>query len=449
MILSNKQNRSFLDFRSAENGIPRRNFIKGIFGAAAATTILPYVNCGSGEESYQSMKVSAGGLSATDPGDEQFWLKVKNQFPIKKNLIMMNAANLCPSPIPVQKTLIDFTIDEDHDASSINRRKFGVMKDETRKRLAEILGADADEIVIVRNTTEGNNVVVNGVNLSKNDEVVIWDQNHPTNNLAWEIRAERFGFKVIKVSTPPDPQDKDHLIKPFRDAITRNTKVLAFSHVSNISGIALPDKALCKMARDNGILTLVDGAQTFGPLAIGLHDMGCDFYTGSADKWFCGPEETGVLYVRRDQVEALYPSTVGVGWESALKNGARKFETLGQRDDARVAAFGTCVEFNSSIEPHRIEARVRFLAGALKEELGKVIPGISFTTPLDESLSLGVIVFDSPTIDRAKALTTLYEQHNIGCTVYGGETGGIRLSPNIYNSMDEIDRVVAAVKSLT
>ena len=449
MIRSNNKDLELKWLHDNGHGFPRRNFLKGVLGATAATVVMPYLNCRSAPvDTYETFKASAAAMSLTDYGDEQFWLKIKEQFPIRENLIMMNAANLCPAPIPVQKTLFDLTKDEDMDASSFNRRKFGAMREDARTGLAEFLGVDPDEIAITRNTSESNNMVINGILLHENDEVVIWDQNHPTNNVAWDVRAERYGFKVIKISTPPEPENYEQLIKPFRDALSRNTKVLAFSHVSNVTGVALPAKDLCRMASENDILTLVDGAQTFGPMAIGLHDIGCDFYTGSADKWFCGPEETGVLYVKRDRIENLFPTIVGIGWESALENGARKFETLGQRDDARVAAFGTSVEFNAAIRPHRIEERVRSLAQTLKEELKKALPNVKFVTPVERELSLGVVIFSSPEIDMDNASRNLYEKHNIGCAVFRGANGGIRLSPNIYNSMEEVDRVVTAVKSL-
>ena len=122
--------------------------------------------------------------------------------------------------------------------------------------------------------------------------------------------------------------------------------MIAFSHVSNVSGIRLPEKALWQLARERGVLSLVDGAQTFGACPLDLHDMGCDFFTASSHKWFCGPKEVGLLYVRKDRVAALHPTLVGLGWEKARTAGARKFETLGQRDDARIAAMLEAVRFH-------------------------------------------------------------------------------------------------------
>lgn len=174
-------------------------------------------------------------------------------------------------------------------------------------------------------------------------------------------------------------------MRPFIDAMTERTKLMCFSHVSNISGIALPAEKMCTMARKHGVLSHIDGAQ--------------------------------------------------------------KFETLGQRDDSRIAAMGKTVEFHKMIGKGRIEMRIRFLAAALKMRLKERIPGIKFRTPLKPEFSGGVVVFHVPGIDLNKALDTLYHKHNIGCAVFGGDSGGIRFCPHIYNTVEEIDRAVDAVAS--
>jgi len=172
--------------------------------------------------------------------------------------------------------------------------------------------------------------------------------------------------------------------------------------------------------------------------------MGCDFYTGSSHKWFCGPKEVGVLYVRSTLAERLYPLIVGVGWEGAERSGAKRFETLGQRDDARVAAMGETVAFHEMVDPLRTCARVQVLADAVKDGLRLRAPGVSFTTPLARELSWGVVVFRLPGLDPATALQALYER-GVGCAVMGTS---IRFSPHIYNTLSDVERAVAAVTDL-
>ena len=236
-------------------------------------------------------------------------------------------------------------------------------------------------------------------------------------------------------------------MKPFIDAMTERTKLICFSHVSNVSGIALPAEKICKIARKRGILSHIDGAQTFGSHVVDLSALGCDFYTGSAHKWFCGPKEAGILYVRKERIADLWPTIVGVGYPGVIEKGAQKFETLGQRDDSRVAAMGTAVEFHKMIGKDRIEARIRSLAALLKTRLKERIQDIKFRTPLKPEFSGGVVIFHIPSVDLSKVLDILYHKHNIGCAVFGGESGGIRFCPHIYNTIDEIDKAVDAVVS--
>jgi isopenicillin-N epimerase len=426
--------------------VSRRTILKGMVQSAAAAMLLPYPSLGQQVTSKVSLKEVVNRIREMDPGDERFWGLVKRQFSIKEGLIMLNAANLCPSPINVQKKLFELTRDVDSDPSFTNRAKFAGMKEEIRRALAEYVHADPEEIALVRNTSEGNNIVINGVQLSKGDEVVIWDQNHPTANIAWDVRAKRFGYHVIRVKTPENPLDSKDLIRPFEEMFTPRTKVLAFSHVSNISGIRIPAQELCQLARSRGILTLVDGAQTFGTFPMDLHEMDCDFFTASSHKWFCGPREMGILYVRTKCADSLYPSIVGVGWDRAKESGALKFETLGQQAVARFAAMQEAITFHNTLGMLRISSRTRRLADAVRDGLKKRIPGIKFITPFGHQRSWGVVIFHIPGLDTLHVLETLYRKYNVGCAVMGSN---IRFSPHFYNTLDEIDRAVYAVAQLS
>ncbi len=374
--------------------------------------------------------------------DEAFWRLVKREFPIRPDLLMMNCANLCPSPLPVIDTVSRLTQDVDADASFQNRGKFRDLRALARDGLAKHVGADPGEIAITRNTSEGNNTVVNGVTLGQGDEVVIWNQNHPTNNASWDVRAERMGFTVTKVETPRAPRTAEELVEPFVQALNANTRLLSITHASNVSGIKLPAKALCAEARRRGILAMVDGAQTFGALRLDLHDMGCDFFTSSSHKWFVGPKEAGLLYVRADRIADLWANDVGVGYAGALRNGAQKFENLGQRDDACVAAMGTAAAFHDTIGIDRIEARIRQLSTRLMEQLQTHLPAVEFTTPTVPELRAGVVIFSHPDIEGGTLFDRLYAEHDVAGARSGG---GMRLCPHIYNTVDDVDRAAAAV----
>jgi selenocysteine lyase/cysteine desulfurase len=359
---------------------------------------------------------------------------------------MLNAANLCPSPHTVRETVSRLTDDLDGDVSFQNRAKFDELREASRRKLAALMGAGDDEIAIVRNTSEANNLIVNGLNLKAGDEVIIFDQNHPTNNIAWDVRAARFGFTVKRVGLRSPPDSIEEILRAFPAALSSKTKVLSFTDASNTTGVRLPSKELCRMARERGIYTHIDGAQTFGSLVVNLHELGCDSYSGSAHKWFLGPKEAGLLYVRRDRQAEIWPGVVGVGWgdkiETSLK-GARKFETLGQRDDAAVSAIGAAVDLHNLIGPARIEARVRELAATLKEGCAR-LPGARLRTSTRPELSAGVLVVEFEAKDSRKIYEALYAKHRIAAA----PTGGVRFCPHIYNTMEEIDRTISATSQV-
>ena len=437
---------SIRHFTDLEKSLSRRTMLKSMFRSAAAGMLLPYSAFGQQLTQSESLQEAVRRIGDKETGDERFWGIVKRQFMLREGLIMLNAANLCPSPISVQEKLFELTKDVDSDPSFTNRAKFAGMKEKVRNGIAKYVHADPDEIALVRNTSEGNNIVINGLPLDVGDEVVIWEQNHPTANIAWDVRAQRYGYRVIKVQTPENPSDAQDMMKPFERAISPRTKVLCFSHVSNITGIRLPAKELCQMARSKGILTLIDGAQTFGTYPLFLHDMGCDFYTASSHKWFCGPRELGMLYVRRGTAGSLFPSIVGVGWENSHAAGAKKFETLGQQAVARFGAMLEAIAFHNMLGMLRISSRARVLADAVREGVKKRIPRAQFITPEKHQQSWGVVIFLVPGVDTSRVLETLYHKYNVGCAVMGGN---IRFSPNFYNTLEDIDRAVNAVAQIS
>jgi isopenicillin-N epimerase len=345
----------------------------------------------------------------------------------------------------VTEAITIFSAEIDGDQSFQNRARFDPMRDEARAEVAGYLGADPDEVALVRNTSEANNIVIGGLDLGPGDEVVIWDQNHASNSVAWDVRAQRRGFSVRRVATPPDPQDPEALLAPFLAAMGPSTRVLALTHVSNVTGARLPVREICRAARERGVLTLVDGAQTFGSDVLDLHDLGCDFFTGSAHKWFVGPKEVGILYAREGVAERVWPGVVSVGWDGARERGALRFETLGQRDDARVVGMETAVCFHRWIGRERIESRIGELMGHLRMGIADAVPGVEFVTPAQPALRGGVLIFRLPGVDFREGYEALYRDHGIVGAAIGG---GIRLCPHVYNTLDDAEAAVAGVAAV-
>ena len=154
----------------------------------------------------------------------------------------MNAANLCPSPFPVMEAVFKYTRDLDTDASFHNRAKYRQIREDTREKMARLLGAHPDEIALVRNTSEANNVISTGYHLGEGDEVLLSNLNHPSNNKAWEVKSRRYGFKINYVSVAVKPQGpEDEIVEAFeRGVYASATKIVSFTHVSNTTGLTMP-----------------------------------------------------------------------------------------------------------------------------------------------------------------------------------------------------------------
>lgn len=388
-----------------------------------------------------------GELSAAlvDETGESYWQEIRQQFPFREAKVPMNAANLCPSPRSIAQRVADLTRDVDIDCSFNNRDKFTSLLETSREKVARQLGVSADEIALVRNTSEANNVINNGLRLNAGDEVVLWDQNHPTNNVAWDVRASRFGWTIKRVNTPAQPGSSEELADAFTRALTKKTRVLAITHASNVTGLRLPVRQLCTAAHERNIYVHVDGAQTWGALDVNLRELGCDSYAASAHKWFVGPKEVGLLYVKRQRINEIWPNVVAPSWGTDVQpdvRGARKFESLGQRDDAALAAIGDTVDFHQLIETQRVDARVRELAAALKAALTQA--ELKLVTPTDPDLSAGVCVIRVPEKKRSEVFHRMYDQFGIA----GSTSGGFRLCPHIYNTMEHIERAVRGLRSM-
>lgn len=386
-----------------------------------------------------------GPLPATpQEPDEAFWREVRKRFLVPTDFAFLNAANLCPTSTPVVEALEKHTRFLDGNPSSQSRATLGAAREESRRLIAEAVGATPEEIVITRNTSEANNLVSSGVMLGAGDEVLVFADNHPSNLAAWHEKAKRFGFTVVEVPVQTPHPGAAAYLAAFDRAFTPRTRLVAVTHVTNTVGDAMPVAELCRMARERGALSLVDGAQSFGALHVDLSAMRPDFYTGSAHKWPCGPKETGLLYVNReaqDRIHAslvsLYPGAVGI---------SRRMEGYGQRDEAALAALGAAIRFQNDIGRAAIERRVRFLAQRIATGL-REIPGVQLWTSTAPETSAGIIVFRPAALDPRRLVATLYEQDRIACAASGGTTRpGVRFSAHFYNTIEDTDRAVAAVR---
>ncbi|HYE87051.1 MAG TPA: aminotransferase class V-fold PLP-dependent enzyme [Vicinamibacterales bacterium] len=374
---------------------------------------------------------------------EAFWKSVRAQFVMPPELGVLNAANLCPASRPVLEALKRESDSVDRDPSAQNRARLGGERENLRKALATFLRATPEEIVITRNTSEANNMVSSGLDLKAGDEVIVFQDNHPSNLTAWHEKAKRFGFTVVTIPQKNPHPGMEYYIDAYKKAITPRTRILTFTHLSSSVGDLFPAKELCALAREHNVMSLVDGAQSFGLLDVNLTEMSPDFYTGSAHKWPCGARECGVLYINTRQhkniwpsIYSAYPGAVGI---------SRTFESFGQRDEATMIAFREALEFQTRVGRAAIEQRSRALANQLIAGLSK-LPDVKVWTSPNPALNAAVVSFQPGALNAQKLGALLYQNDKIGTAGRGsGDRGGLRASPHFYNTPEEIDRLVSAV----
>jgi isopenicillin-N epimerase len=412
----------------------RRAFLRKLSAASLAALTVPAIAHASG---FQDL-----GKDSTER-DEAYWELVKDHFAVPNNLVMMNAANLCPAPYVINDQVMAFLQGLARDVSFQYRAQFADIRKRSLSALAEFMGVSPAEVGITRNTSEANCLLVNGIDFKAGDEIVLWDQNHPSNKESWMNRAKRSGVVVKVVSVPVAPKSVGELLEPFAKAITSKTRLISFSHISNLSGIMLPAREICSLAKSKGVLTLVDGAQSLGYMDIDLRAMGCDFFTASTHKWLMGPMENGVLYINQSHLDKVWPNVVGGGWHDNSASVDEKLCVLGQRNETTIAALRQMVLFHYTIGKVEIEKRVKFLAGYLKGDIGS-IKGATIVTPMPGELSGGVVVFQLAGKNPADVVQLLYSKYGIAAA----PSGGIRLSPHVYNTLSDADVVLDAVRDI-
>jgi isopenicillin-N epimerase len=401
--------------------IARRDFLKVVGGASVAGSLGAY-------------GLDASAVTVAVP-----------HFGFADDSVPMNAANLCPMPSLVTEAHAKYAAQLDQSLSTASRRSVEVFKEEARGRIADMLGTSADEIAIVRNTSEANNTIVQGMPLAEGDEVVLWDQNHPSNLVAWEVQAARLGAKVRTFSVPTDTGSIDEVVDLFVDAVGDNTTVVSFTHISNITGFRTPAAEICAAIRrkKDDVHIHVDGAQTWGAVDINLGAIDMDSFSGSAHKWFMGPREVGILYVRERHIDRIWPNIVSVPWMGTADEppkGARKFDALGQRDDAAIASLNDAAIFHEAMTPAGIEARSKEIADRLREGLEDL--GVAFVSTANPDFTSSVVIIQAPRDNARTLVSNVFDDSGVQCAT----TGGFRMSPHVYNNEDHVDRVVAAVK---
>jgi len=429
--------------------LSRRGFLRGLLGGSAAGGAVAIPLAGRAEASLARV---AG--AADSPSEAGFWARVRDEFLVTEQVAYMNNGTLGPTPKPVYYTVVERYRELAADPGAGNPRQESAAED-VRKKAAAFVGADPEEIALLRNTTEGMAFITNGLDLSAGDEVLLSFHERPGGIEPWKLKAKRHGVVLKEVEFAIPTPDPAAILNLFADAITPRTRVISVSHFTYQTGSGIPVKELAQLARSKGILMVVDGAHPLGMMKLDLHDLGADFYAMSPHKWLDAPTGTGLLYARRASQERLWPTVVtskrpypegGADWANPRK-GALRFDRLSQRAWPLVLATGAALDFQNAIGRERIEARVRSLAALLRSRL-REIPGVKIYTSDHPALGCGLTGFTFTGFLNRDVMETLLQRHHVRVrtTEYGLNT--VRVSTHHYNTEDQVERLAEGLKDI-
>jgi selenocysteine lyase/cysteine desulfurase len=410
----------------------RRSFLKTLGAASTAGFFTPAI--------ARSLERAGARVASLPPedvaSDESYWRDVQQAFSVSRSLIDLNNGFTCPSPRVVTESLVDYIWQQEEAPSYMVARLLPPRVETVRQALARLFGCDPEEIAIVRNTSEAMEILLLGVDLKSGDEVVTTTQDYGRMRTTLDQRRRREGIEIKYITIPTPAKSEEEMIEGFRRAIGPNTKMVLMSHQINLTGQILPVKAVCEIARERDIPVMVDGAHSFAQFEFKREDLGCDYFGTSLHKWLLAPKGTGMLYVRRDKIKGLWPLMAA---PEKMNDDIRKFEEIGTHSLAPYLAIGEAIAFHNSIGAKRKEARLRYLKDYWAKKLMD-LPGVRLHTSLDPKMSCAIGNVEIESIPPRALADHLWEKHHIiVAPIEHEEYQGIRVTPNVYTTLDELD----------
>ena len=299
-------------------------------------------------------------------------------------------------------------------------------------------------MAITRNASESLQTCQLGVDLAPGDEVVTTTHDYPRMMDTWEQRVRRDRIKLVKVPFPVPPKQSD-LVSAVQNAITPRTKIVHICHITNLTGHIFPVREICDLARRRGIRTIVDGAHAFAHFPFKIADLGCDYYGVSLHKWLLAPIGTGLLWMRRELIKDTWPLQPA---NVSLTENIRKYEEIGTHPAATHNAIAEAIAFHEGIGVERKLARLRYLRDRWTSRLVG-LPNAKMNTDLDPKVSGGIANVRLTNIDSGKLTDVLWDRQRIVVTpIKHPDFEGIRVTPNVYTMLREIDTFAEAMVGL-
>lgn len=420
----------------------RRRFLQkvGAFSAAAFFTSLTKP---AWSRNLESALRNAEGISPADLAtEEDFWYYIQQSFTVSPALINLNNGGVSPAPKTVQDAMKRYYDYSNEAPSYFMWRILDQGREPLRKNLAKTAGCSPEEIAINRNSSEGLETAIFGLQLKPGDEIVAAKQDYPNMVNAYKQREMRDGIKMVWVNLELPSEDENYLVSQYVNAFTSKTKVVHITHIINWNGQILPVKKIANEAHKRGIEVVVDGAHSFGHFDFKISDLDCDYFASSLHKWLFAPIGSGMLYVRKEKIKNLYP-LFATG--DPMSDDIRKFEALGTRPFFIEQAIGKALEFHEMIGSERKEKRLHYLKNYWMEKV-KDIPKVKLNTSLHPKwgCAIGNIAIEGKKPGELDSF--LYDKYKIHVVGIEWENiKGVRITPSVYTTIENLDLLVEGI----
>lgn len=438
--------------QSASSGVSRRRFLGALgvgFPAAAAASHgfspprLDEISPGTDTRERLEELSATPGRPESIARDEAFWGEVQEAFTVDRSMVNLNNGGVSPTPghvLEAMKRDLDYAnqMPVYNGWQVLEPQREGV-----RKRLAREWGVHPEEVAITRNASESLEILQFGHDLEEGDEVLTTNQDYPRMINTFKQRERREGISLKQISLPVPAEDDGEVVRRFEEAITPRTRLILMCHMINITGQILPVKKVVAMAREHDIPVIVDGAHALAHFEFDISDLECDNYTTSLHKWLFAPIGTGMLYVRREKIPEVWSLMAP---PPDKYDDIRKFEEIGTHPEANFLAVGEALTFHQKIGGKRKEQRLVYLRDYWAKPL-REHERVRLHTSLKPGYACGIATVGIEGIDPGDLFGWLWDEHQIRTTpIVHEDFQGIRVSPSVYTTLEELDRFVDAMQ---
>lgn len=396
---------------------------------------------------HQSPAQAFSGIcsAATTSDEEDFWREIRLAYAASPGIINLNNGGVCPTPRAAMDALDYYNRMCGEAPSYYMWRILDQNREPLRYNLAQLGGCDAEEVAINRNATEALNTIIFGLPLEAGDEVVLSKYDYPNMINAWKQRELRDKIKLVWVDLSLPSEDTNAIVKAFADKFSRKTKLVHITHIINWCGQILPARQIADAAHKAGAEVLIDGAHSFALLDYKIPDLGGDYYGTSLHKWLCAPIGTGMMWVKKEKIEKIWPLTCA---DNPQSDNIRKFEHLGTRSFPIEMATGYSIDLQQLIGTKRKQQRLQYLKNYWMDQVADV-PGLKFYTSRHPEYGCAIGTFGIEGKKGSELADILFRDAKIHAVGIDWEqVKGVRVTPNVYSTTNELDKLVAAIRKL-